>query len=548
MDYGGVADDLRTIVQGQVLTRSQELTKYARDASIFAIEPDIVVAPATSADIKALVRYVTDHPEKHLSITARAAGTDMSGGPLNTSIVLDMVRHMHHIGPVSQAEATAEPGTYYRDFEKATLKHGALMPSYPASRELCTVGGMVANNAGGEKSLTYGKTERYVKQLKVILADGNEYTLKPVSPTALTKKLQAKTFEGNVYRQITQLIKHYHPLIRKAQPTVSKNSTGYNLWNVWDETNGTFDLTQLFVGSQGTLGIINEITFRLVKPKPFSRLLVLFLKDTGKLGTLIPRVLTHTPESFESYDHHTLGLAIKYFPEFAAHFGAKNIVQLGGSFLPEMAMLVTSGIPRLVLLAEFTGQTDAEALAKATAAQQDILGFRVRSRITASPLETNKYWLIRRESFNLLRHHLRNKHTAPFIDDIVVAPEKLPKFLPQLNRIMAKYDLVYTIAGHIGDGNFHIIPLMDFEDPKTKAVIPKLSREVFELVFHYGGSMSGEHNDGLIRSPYLRQMYGPKIYRLFEEVKQIFDPHNIFNPGKKVHATIAESMTHFAKY
>jgi FAD/FMN-containing dehydrogenase len=274
----------------------------------------------------------------------------------------------------------------------------------------------------------------------------------------------------------------------------------------------------------------------------------MFIRDTEELGQVIPHLLTHAPESFESYDHHTLGLVIKYFPEFAAHFGIKNFARLGVSFLPEMAMVLTGGMPHLVLMAEFTGDTDAEALAKAQAAQDNIQSYQLRSRITASTFETSKYWLIRRESFNLLRHHLRRKHTAPFIDDIVVAPAKLPEFLPELNRLMSQYNLVYTVAGHIGDGNFHIIPLMDFEDPRTKEIIPRLSRQVFELVFRYGGSMSGEHNDGLIRSPYLRQMYGPKIYRLFEEVKEIFDPHNIFNPGKKVHATIAESMTHFAKY
>ena len=166
-------------------------------------------------------------------------------------------------------------------------------------------------------------------------------------------------------------------------------------------------------------------------------------------------------------------------------------------------------------------------------------------RVAGDEMQSKKYWLIRRESFNLLRQKIKDKHTAPFIDDFVINPEHLSEFLPKLNAILAKYPtLVYTIAGHMGDGNFHIIPLMNLHDENQKEIIPKLSEEVYHLVFEYHGSTTGEHNDGLVRSPYLKKMYGEQIYKLFEKTKEIFDPLNIFNPRKKVNSSLEYSMKH----
>ena len=154
--------------------------------------------------------------------------------------------------------------------------------------------------------------------------------------------------------------------------------------------------------------------------------------------------------------------------------------------------------------------------------------------MTVCEEESNKYWDIRRESFSLLRKHVFGLHTAPFIDDIIVRPEFLPKFIPELNRILKQYNLTYTIAGHAGDGNFHVIPLMDFSLPDTSKIIMELGESVYNLVLKYHGSITAEHNDGIIRTPYLEKMYGKDMIKIFKEIKNIFDPGNIFNPGKKV--------------
>lgn len=536
--------ELTTLDAGDVLSDDETLEKYSRDASLFVVRPTIIVAPKNSSDIQKLVKFVTENKKENLSLTPRSGGTDMTGGPLTESIVVDINQHLNKIKEVGEGYAITEPGVFYRDFEKATLAKGWLMPSYPASREICTVGGMVANNSGGEKSLIYGKTENYVEELKVVLSDGNEYVVRPLAGAELKKKLASKTFEGKLYKQIFALVDKNYDLLQSAKPKVSKNSSGYYLWNVWDKK--TFDLTKLFVGSQGTLGITTEVKFRLIKPKKHTKMLAIFLKDLGQLARIINAILVYKPESFESYDDNTMKLAVRYAWEFIKILKT-NAFALAWSFLPEFWAALTGGLPKLILIAEFSGDSEEEVTTRANNAQLALKPFEIRTRVTRSDKESKKYWVIRRESFNLLRHHIKDKHTAPFIDDMVVRPERLPEFLPKLNEIMSHYKLDYTVAGHVGDGNFHIIPLMNLADPESRKIIPELSKKVYELVLQFQGSISGEHNDGLIRSPYLEQMYGKKVYALFEKTKKIFDPNNIFNPGKKVGSDIVYSMNHLAQ-
>ena len=180
--------------------------------------------------------------------------------------------------------------------------------------------------------------------------------------------------------------------------------------------------------------------------------------------------------------------------------------------------------------------------------RKELKPFPIKFHIAKNEAEAKKYWTIRRESFNLLRKSIKGKRTAPFIDDFIVQVEKLPEFFPKLNKILDSYgNFTYTIAGHIGNGNFHIIPLMDLADSKNREIIKELSDKVYDLVLEFGGSITAEHNDGLIRSPYLKKMYGGEVYKLFEETKRIFDLQNIFNPGKKVGANLSYALEHLVK-
>lgn len=529
--------NLQRIVKGEVEDGPDALSKYCNDASIFEIKPSLAVYPKDAEDIKAIVKFATNN---NLSITPRSGGTDMSGGALGEGIILDMTKHFNHLSSISENSTVVQPGMFYRDFEAETLKQGLLLPTYPASREICTIGGMIANNAGGELELTYGPINKYLKSLKVIFADGQEYEVKPLNKLKLETKMAQGDFEGKLYSKIYQLTAENEKLIQEAKPKVSKNSTGYDLWEIWDGE--TFDLTKLIIGSQGTLGIITEAEFRLIKPKQHQVLLVISLPNLSELDRVVQKVLEFKPEAFECFDDQTMKLAINHAWDLSASFKHTNRLSV---FLS----LKFDAPSHLTLLANFTSDSKEEALQNAQMAKNTLKPFKLRAEIKDSMKSQEKYWITRHNSFGLLKKYAKDKKASPFIDDLIVKPEYLPEFLPKLNALIEPYKekMVYTLAGHIGDGNFHIIPLMDLSREDVRAIIPELMEKVFKLVFEYKGSMSGEHNDGLIRGPYLQEMYGEQVYQLFKEVKNIFDPKNIFNPHKKVDATFEYSLSHLIK-
>lgn len=538
-------NDIQKLISGEVLDESTHKA-YSHDASMFEVYPETVVVPKNSHDIEKIVAYVAKNKRKEpdLSLTVRSGGTCMSGGAINNSIVLDVQKHMNELIDVSESFAQVQPGMFYRDFEKVTLEYGAIMPSYPASRDLCTVGGMVANNAGGEKSLQYGKTEDFVEELKVVLRDGKEYTVKPLKETALKKKMAQKNLEGEIYTELFKLIDENYDEIKAAKPNVSKDSTGYHLWDVWDREAGVFDMTRIITGSQGTLGIVTEITYRLVPAPKHSGTLVIFLRSLDDLGELIVDVMKHKPATFEGFDNYTLMLSFKLFLYFYKTLGWGGMISLAIQLIPDAFMLLR-GIPKMVLLIEFNGNTEEEVAERVHRMKLDLQKYKHEALFEEDETEakSKKFWIMRRESFNLLRKKVKDKHTAPFMDDLIVPPETLPKFLPEIRAIINKHKLLATIAGHFGDGNFHIIPLMNIEKKSEKAKLEPTMREINKVVLKYGGSLSGEHNDGMIRGPWLKDMYGPKVFGYFQKTKDIFDPDNIFNPHKKTDADWAYSMS-----
>lgn len=550
-DYHDIYRSLRATFGNDVSVLGEDRERVARDTSLFYVKPEIVFYPKDSKDISALLKFLTEEKKNgsDVSIAMRAAGTCMTGGPLSQSIVVDTTKHMNHVTGVTELSATAEPGVYYRDFEKRTLEKGWLMPSYPASRELAAIGGIVSNNSGGEKTLTYGKTERYVQSLDVVFANGERELLRALTADELEAKMNEQTEGGRIHKEIYTLISENYDTIRAAKPTVSKNSSGYALWNVYDKESGVFDLSKLVVGSQGTLACVSSATFTGVKPRLHSRMIVMFVPSTIHLGEIVVKMLQHKPETLESYDDHTFKIAIKFFKDIAVRMGG-NMITLGLQFLPEFWMALSGGVPKIILMAEFTGDTEEDVEAQVEAAYADMKSFNLPIKRTKSESESKKYWTFRRESFSLLRSRLKGMRTAPTIDDLVVHPNDLPEFLPKLEAIFSKdiyKDLIYTVAGHMGDANFHIIPLIDIHKEGITDVLHQLMDEVYTLVFEYRGSMSGEHNDGLLRTSYLPKMFSPEIISLFEKTKAIFDPFGILNPGKKVHGDKDFAWSHIDK-
>lgn len=583
MNYELIKNELGQILAGDISIDIKELTERSIDWSLFKIMPDMIVYPKHPSDIQKLVSYVNDwnsnHKEK-LTITARAAGSGMSGGSLNHSIILDVTRYLNHFKEIIPGDfgsqthrenfsfpiigkATAEPGMMYIPFEEKTLAQGMIMPTFPASRKLCALGGMVANNGAGEKSLKYGQNKDFVQELKVILADGNEYTLKPLSYPELQSLIAENNYLSKIAAEVYSIIKDNWNLIQSKKPTTTKNSAGYLIWEIisadsitaFESGSGFFDLTKCFVGAQGTTGIISEITYKLVPVEDKEEMIVMFVNDIHQLPTIVKVLNEHDVDTIELYDDHTFSIGIKFFKDFLKDKGFIGGLRYAMRFLPEFWMSLTGGVPKFIILAE-SADKDAEVLR--VEVERELYDIKkisgLKSFVVRGPA-AQKYWDFRHDSFKLLTEHSKKSRnagagtrTAPFIDDIAVNPEHLPEYIPRLVEILDEYkqEFVYTIAGHLGDGNFHIIPLVDMNKQENKKKILEISERVYTLALEYGGSITAEHNDGIVRTPFLPQMFGAEMMDVFKKIKYIFDPHNIFNPGKKIGMTKADITKYLA--
>jgi len=547
MASNALKERLSEVIDGDVLIDEETLEHFSRDASLFKIRPKVVVQPKHVKDVQSIISFVS-HNQKDfpgLAITGRAAGTCMSGGAIGEGIIVDFSKYFNEEEiDVANLKATVQPGVYFRDFEKISLPEKVSMPVYPASKSLAAFGGMIMNNCGGEKTLRYGQMRKFVNSLKVVLSDGNEYEFGKITLQELEEKKKLETFEGEVYRNIHQLIKDNYDAIQAAKPTTAKNSSGYALWEVYDKEAETFDLAQLFTGSQGTLGLMSEAEIRLVESEPYKRLVTVFSNSWDTIPEVVNELSSIGVEGMETFDDTTLKLGLKFMPEIAKKVG-KNFFSFALQFIPEaiigMKML---GLPKVIILVQISENSEVVADRKANAVIDALKDNKVHARIIKTEAEAEKFWVMRRESFNLLRNKVKDKQTAPFIDDFCVLPEKLPVVLPAILKILKDNKIPVNVVGHAGSGNLHIIPLMNLNDEKERAKIAPVSTEVYELVIKHGGTITAEHNDGIIRTPYVEQMFGEELYSIFKEVKNIFDPKNIFNPGKKVGGTVKYMEEH----
>lgn len=532
-------------VQGGVSTDLHTRRQVSRDASIYELVPDVVVEPQDTKDVESLVRFVKDHKKEYpkLSLTPRSAGTDMSGGAIGNSIVLEMTPHFNKVESLKKNILQVQPGVFMRDIDPVLNDKGLQLGCVPASRAICTIGGIVGNNSGGEQSLRYGNADRSVRELEVVLADGNAYTVKPLTKKQLDRKISEKTYESQLYRRIFELVDTHYDTVRNARPHVNKNSMGYNLWSIWDRETGIFDMTQLFTGSQGTLGIITDIKIEAVPKAPHSGLLLAYLPSMKHLGNIIDTVMQHEPATFEGFDDITFNLGIRYFKTFRKQLGTKEYLRQQAHLTKSVAKF-KGHLPNILLMIEFDGHTQQEVIQKISDLHDNLKKYKIRMDIESDETSSAPFWSIRRAALSLLRNQISGRYASPFIDDMTVQPKYLPQFLPELRKVIRKYKLPATIQGHFGDGNFHIIPLMDIAGAKDQAKLEPIMRELVPIVLKYGGTMAGEHNDGMVRGSWLPAVFGQDVHALFREVKEIFDPQYIFNPHKKTDASWEFSMSH----
>lgn len=526
-------DFLDGVVKGEILDDEATRKQYSVDASIFEVTPHAVIKPTDADDLKRLINAVRKRTEsgKRTYLAPRAGGTCMSGGSLTPGLMVDVTRGFNWIADFDTEgkKVWVGSGTYHRDLAAAAATRSLLFAPYTSSKDICAIGGMVGNNASGEKSLRYGATVDNVNSVRMVCFDGNEYEFGPLTPEALSEKLELTTFEGHIYREVCKLLDSNQELIARANPKVRKNSAGYSLWRAWNQDRTEFNLAKVLVGSQGTLGVITAAELKLVDLPQHTRMLVVPIQDLSQLAKVVKVILTHRPEGLETYDHHTYEFAQQFMPQEAA--AAKSAAG-----------------QHMVVFAQFAEHDQQMTDHNARVCQEALerQGYAVSYIDQAE--EAEAHWKIRRASFKLLKDHAHGTSRAvPFIEDTIVSIDHYGEFLAALESILADYDMTYTYAGHIGDGSIRLIPLVDLEKPGAPQMVFDLARRTYELTFAFGGSMSVDHNDGIIRTPFLERMYGKDVMRLFAATKFIFDPLNIFNPGKKIAGTEAFALNHMSR-
>lgn len=499
---------------GEVMTDPKTREQYATDASAFKRTPQAIYYPKNIDDVRALIGMCKENRKGggSASLTVRAGGTDMSGGPLSSSWIVDLTKHMNHIeiDPLAKT-ATVEMGAYFRDIETAAQAHGLMFAPYPSSHLLCGIGGMIGNNASGEKSLRFGATSDNVLELEVILADGSVRRIAP-------KQLKEATLPDE--QALIHLHQKFGAALKKATGNVKKAASGYRLEKTVQKN--TLNAVPLFVGAQGTLGIVTKAVLKLVPTPVHTDLLLVSATKLTDLSDIVKTVFQHNPEALETFDINTYKKAQEHLAEHAR------------AILPFI-----DGEAHLFILAQF-GEDTAEATKANTSACMDALvekGYFVH-HIT-DPRVVDSAWQVRRNSFTLMRdYNPAGQRAVPCIEDVIVPLSALGTFIGKLQQILMKRKINYGFHGHIGDGSFRIIPVFNFASKTLEKDIEGLMVDVFALVKKLKGNISADHSDGIIRSPYLKEFYGEELYGVFEKIKRLYDPENIMNPGKKVGTSI----------
>lgn len=515
-----VAHYLQEHLLGEVTTAPDARRYFATDASILAITPALIVYPRGENDVRKTARFTWQLAERGrvIPITARGSGTDMSGAAIGNGIILAFPAHMNRILELDDKTGvvTVEPGINYGKLQQTLHTHDKFLPPYPSSIEYSTIGGAVANNASGEKSVKYGDTRDYVRSLRVVLANGEVIETGRLNKRDLNKKLGLTTFEGEIYRALDALLEENQELIEKSVMGVTKNSTGYYLSDI-KRKDGSFDLTPLFVGSQGTLGVVTEVSLETEFYSPTTALIVAQFDDLSKVQEAILelRSLPAMPSAMEMVSGQLLEMVDKLNPN-----------QLKG--------LLSKPFPRTVLLIEFDGPSDRlqKKLLKKARKILERAGASIQEEVDLA--EQEKLWKIRHASAVVSARGEGGARALPFIEDGVVPPERLHEYMDSLQAMLERYNLPAALWGHAGDAHLHMQPVFDPSQVGDRQKIIKLMDEYYELVISLGGSISGEHGEGRLRAPYLQKQCGDEVYDLFQKIKLIFDPYGTLNPGVKI--------------
>jgi FAD/FMN-containing dehydrogenase/Fe-S oxidoreductase len=513
--HAALLDYLRRHVDGEV--RFDEVTRrlYSTDASIYQIEPVGVVIPKTTAALQTAVQIAL---EMHIPIIARGGGTSLSGQSIGAGMILDCSKYLNNIldvDPLAQS-ARVQPGVILDQLNRALAPHKLQFGPDVATASRANLGGMIGHNSAGSHSIVHGKTIDHVRKLRTILSDGQAHDLAPLS-AADWQRQDHRTFLGNLHRRVRQIVTANADEIRRRFPRILRRVSGYNLDVFVDHDSS--GLHQLLVGGEGTLGVILEAELNLVPTPKVVGLLVPQFSSLAAAMDAVAICLEMQPAAVELMDHMLITLA-------------RNNLSLRNT-----AGALT-GTPEALLMVEFSGDDFSyvtDRVKKLNAKLQGTPGLIATLPVIEASARV-PLWNLRNAAMPLLLGVAGDRKPVTFIEDTAVAPEHLPRYVARFREIMTKHGTDGAFYGHASVGCLHIRPVLNLKDPQDVTRMRRITEDISDLVLEFGGSLSGEHGDGLARSEWNRKMFGDVLYDAFCQVKAAFDPEHLFNPGKIVHA------------
>lgn len=513
----GLEQELRDSIQGEVYFDTMTRHVYSVDASIFEIKPLGIVIPKNKQDLQRTVEIASHF---HIPLTVRGAATGITGGCLGRGLILDVSKYLNQILKINIQEqyAICEPGVIQDDLNRMLAPAGYRLGPDTSTGNRATLGGMLANNAAGARSLRYGKMADHVQEVELLLADGKTLSFSSISEEEWKRKNQQGDQEGEIYRTLWRIKHEDEEEIKQRFPSIPRRVSGYNL----DELlkHAPFNVSKLIAGSEGTLGIATQISMNIV-PKPrATALLLLFFADLLDAFRPISELLTYHPLSLELIDD--------------------QIIQLGrASPLVRNQLEWLKGDPKAILIIEMEAETLQEAEDKVSyllaQMNQQKIGY-LRLPIL-HPDQMAHVWDLRKSGLGILLSKRTYSRAIAFLEDISIPPEQLASFMERFCSYLSIYGKQAGIYGHVGAGCMHVRPYLNLHDPSELILMRQMMLDISSLLLEYGGALSGEHGDGWIRSWLNPKMFGEKIMRDFQQIKTAFDPFNLMNPGKIIPLT-----------
>ncbi|MBY0507545.1 MAG: FAD-binding protein [Bryobacteraceae bacterium] len=505
--------ELEKVIEGDVRFDTMSRSLYSTDASVYRIQPIGLVIPKYRQDI---VRALEVCARFRCPVTMRGGGTAQAGQAIGEGLQIDISKHYNRVLEVNAEErwVRVEPGIVLDELNAKLAPLGLRFAPDISTANRATIGGMIANNSSGARSVLYGITLHHVEELTVALADGTVVTMGERNELP-----EGDTLEAKAYRQVVTLARTHADEIARRYPKILRRVGGYNLDEFTDPTK-PINLAKIMVGSEGTLGVILEAKLRLVPLPKAKALLVIEFATLLEALSATPVILTHQPAAIEVMDKAILD----------------NTRQ--NAALEKIRASIITGDPGATLCVEFYGDRAEDLPPRLEALAADLrgrnLGYRYHPETL--PARQARVWSLREAALGLSMAVKEDAKSISFVEDTAVAPEKLSEFIGRFLDLLHRHETTAGIYAHASVGCLHVRPVVNMKTAEGVRKFEAIANDVAELVLEFGGALSGEHGDGLVRSPFMRKMFGPVLYEAFREIKRTFDPHNILNPGKIVDA------------